>query len=397
MLQPSPFEIAIPNNKIDRILQRVRAYEWPQPPRMRDGEDLWALGTDQTCLKELCDYWMGTYDWRKAEERLNSYPQFIAQVDGYDIHFLHVKSAASNPETVLLSHGWPGSVWEFYDSIDPLTHPERFGGNAEDGVNVVIPSLIGYGFSGKPTHPVSPAFIAQLWDKLMRQSLGYTSYLAQGGDFGAMISSTLGSHYSALNGGGCKAVHLNMFAGIPGLPTETEEENKWLADYSAHLEQEGAYFYIQRSKPQTLSFAMLDSPVGQCAWISEKFHGWTDRRGVDGSDSVFNALSKDQILTNVMIYLVTDTFNTAAWLYRGFLEYAQTSPVFKRIDVPSGMAIYPKEFISWPPRSYVDRHYNIKRWTEFERGGHFAAMETGVKFAEEVLAFARQVKAGYFA
>jgi len=397
MSEISPFRIEIPQSKIDRIIERVRAYQWPHAPVWQRGEDRWSMGTDQACLKELCDHWAQSYDWRKAEEHLNTYPQFRAQVDGYDIHFLHVKTAATNAETVLLTHGWPGSIWEFYGCIEPLTHPEKFRGQIEDGVNIVVPSLLGYGFSGKPERPVSPAFVARLWDKLMCDTLGYESYIAQGGDFGAMVSSFLGSHHSVAAGGGCKAVHLNMFAGIPGLPTETREENEWLAAYTARLEREGAYFYIQRSKPQTLSFAMLDSPVGQCAWIFEKFHGWTDRRGADGSDNVFNALSKDKILTNVMIYLVTDSFNTATWMYRGFIEYAQTMPAFKKIDVPSGMAIFPKEFISWPPRSYVERHYNVKRWTEFQRGGHFAALETGSEFAKDVLAFSQQIKSGAFA
>jgi microsomal epoxide hydrolase len=293
---------------------------------------------------------------------------------------------------VVLTHGWPGSIVEFLDVIRPLAHPEHFGGDAEDGVDVVVPSLIGFGFSGKPARPLGPRAVAKVWDKLLRDTLGYRSYIAQGGDFGAMVATHLGGRHSLANGGGCKAIHLNMCATYPGLPPENQEEMNWLAGYQSLLQQEGAYFHIQYTKPQTLSCAMMDSPVGQCAWIMEKFHGWTDRRDAGGIELPFKgAIAIDRFLTNVMIYLVTRSFNTSTWMYRGYFEDVPVA-AFTPVAVPSAMAVFPMEFLPWPPRAYVERHYHVVRWTEFQRGGHFAALEAGDAFAEDVRQFARKMR-----
>ena len=387
-----PFRIDIPQQHLDAIMERVRGYVWHEKPALLPGEDPWIFGTERDALKEVCAYWLNTYDWRAAEAEINRFPQFVTNIDGHDIHFIHVRSTAAQADAVILTHGWPGSIVEFLDVIEPLAHPERFGGDAEDGLDVVIPALVGFGFSGKPARPLSPRAVAVLWDKLMREALGYPSYIAQGGDFGAMISTHLGGRHSPAKGGGCRAIHLNMCATYPGMPPETPEEMQWLQAYQALLQQEGAYFHIQYTKPQTLSFALMDSPVGQCAWIMEKFHGWTDRRDTADVDGPMrNVISIDRFLTNVMIYLVTGSFNTSAWMYRGYFEDLAEAG-FVPVEVPSAMAVFPKEFMPWPPRGYVDRHYNVTRWTQFPRGGHFAALETGPVFAKDVQAFARQLK-----
>jgi microsomal epoxide hydrolase len=387
-----PFRIDIAQSTIDGILSKVGAYEWPEKIAIEADEDPWVYGMDWDYLKELCTYWTTQYDWRRAEALLNCFPQFLATIDGHDIHFIHVKGTGRYPQTIVLTHGWPGSVLEFYDVIDQLANPAKFGGNVEDGMNVVVPSLLGYGFSGKPKRPIGPAYVASLWDRLMREVLGYPTYIAQGGDFGAFVSSYLGYHHPPAKGGGCKAVHLNLFVLLPADPPVTSDELTWANGYTALLAQEGAYSFIQGTKPQTLSLAMLDSPVGQAAWIIEKFHGWSDRRQSDRRDHIENVFTKDQLLTNVMIYLVTRSFHTASWMYRGYIEEGgrQMAPG-TRVDVPVAMAVYPKEFMPWPPRAYAERGYNIVRWAELEHGGHFAAMETPSAFVADLRSFVRQV------
>lgn len=392
MAAPQPFRIDIPQSALDAIAAKVRAYEWHEMPEIAAGGDRWAYGADMVYMRELCDYWVSKYDWRKAEANLNRFPQFKTMVGGQEIHFIHVKGSGSAPQTLLLTHGWPGSVFEFFEVIEPLAHPEKFGGNAEDGINLVVPSLPGYGFSGKPKTPIGPKGTAALWDKLMREVLGYKDYIAQGGDWGSVVSGWLAYSHSVSKGGGCKAVHLNMFGLRPAVLPEGEAEQKWAAAYGAVFEAESAYMRLQMTKPQTLSYGMMDSPVGAAAWIVEKFNGWSDRRGKDGKEHIENAFTKDQLLTNVMIYLVTRTFNTATWFYRGYLEEGGAMAPGTKVEVPAGVANFPKEFLFWPPRSMVEKGYNVARWTDFAHGGHFAALETGKVFADEVRAFVKDVK-----
>ncbi|MDO8840632.1 MAG: epoxide hydrolase [Parvibaculum sp.] len=392
MPSPTPFTINVPQEKIEAILKKVRAYEWHEMPEIAPGADRWAYGTDIDYMKELCGYWVDKFDWRAAEKNLNRFPQFRADVDGHNIHFIHVKGSGANPETVLLTHGWPGSVFEFLDVIERLAHPETCGGKADDGVNLVIPSLPGYAFGGKLKTPIGPRGTAALWDKLMRDVLGYQSYIAQGGDWGAVVSGWLAYDHGVPKGG-CKAVHLNMFGLRPAVLPETDEEKQWAQGAAMVFELESAYLRLQMTKPQTLSYGMMDSPVGTAAWIVEKFHGWSDRRGKDGSEHIENAFSKDQILTNLMIYLVTGTFNTATWFYRGlFEEGGNTMAPGTKVEVPTGIANFPKEFLRFPPRSMIEKGYNVVHWTDFEHGGHFAALETGPVFADDVRAFVQLVK-----
>lgn len=393
MTAPVPFSIEVPQSKIDAIMAKVGAYDWQQMPVMEEGGDPWDYGTDISYMKEIWDYWIKSFDWRGAETRLNSYPQFKAVVDGHEIHFLHVKGSGANPQAVVLTHGWPGSVFEFYGVIDQLAHPELFGGDAEDGLTLVIPSLPGYGFSGRITRPIGPRGTAALWDKLMRDVLGYENYIAQGGDWGSAVSGWIAHDHSIGKGSGCKALHYNMYGVYAPVRPESAEEKAWAKNADRIRKKEFGYFHLQSTKPQTLSYGLMDSPVGIAAWIIEKFHRWSDRRGDDGSDHIENVFSKDQLLTNIMIYLVTNTFGTSTWFYRGFRD--ERGSFFEPgtvVDVPTAIAVFPKELVPFPPRSMVEKAYNVVRWTEFERGGHFAAMETGKVFADEVLAFSRSLK-----
>jgi len=394
MAAPTPFKVEIDPSTIDAILAKVRAYDWHEMPEIEAGADRWAYGADMDYMKELCSYWTSSFDWRAVEKKLNAHPQFKAMVDGQEIHFYHVKGSGSTPQPIILTHGWPGSVYEFLDVIDHLAHPEKHGGKEEDGLTLIIPSLPGYGFSGKPKKPLGPKRTAELWDKLMRETLGYDTYIAQGGDWGSVVSGFLACNHGLNVGGGCKAVHLNMWGARPsGVAPETPEEQTWGQAAAFNFEMEGAYLRLQMTKPQSLSYAMMDSPVGVAAWITEKFNSWTDTRGSDGTEHIENAYTKDQLLSNIMIYLVTATFNTSTWFYRGMFEEGGTDMApGTKVEVPTAIACFPKEFIPFPPRTMVEKGYNVTRWTEFEKGGHFAALETGPLFADDVVAFAAQVK-----
>jgi microsomal epoxide hydrolase len=385
MIAAKPFQIAIPQTTIARINRRVRDYEWHEMPRGAGLDGTWAYGANLDYMKRLAAYWIGDYDWRKEEEALNRFPQFIANVDGLDIHFYRVNGSGPSPQPLILSHGWPGSVFEFLHIIEKLAHPERFGGDVKDAFTVIVPSLPGYGFSGKPERPIGPRTTARYFDKLMTDVCGLPDYIAQGGDWGSAISGWMG-----YDGKGCKAVHLNMFGWrSPGVQPETDEEKQYVQRAMQLFEMEGAYFREQTTKPQTLSYGMMDSPVGAAAWIIEKFHGWSDKsRGFE------NVYSMDQLLTNVMIYLVTRTFNTATWMYRGLMEDLSSDPVPNgaRIEKPVGIANFPIDLIPFPPRSMVERHVNVTHWTDFKEGGHFAALERPDDLVGDVRAFARTVR-----
>lgn len=344
-------------------------------------------------MRELCEYWVDEYDWRAAESELNRHPQFTASVDGQTIHFLHETTSAPDAPTVLLTHGWPGSVYEFYDVIDRLTAPGNFQGEAAHGINVVVPSLPGYGFSSAPDKPIGPRRVAQLWDTLMRDVLGYDSYIAQGGDWGSMVTGWLGLEHTPTHGGGCNAIHLNLCGLQPDARPQTEEEKTWQEKTRAIGSTEMGYSNKQSTKPVTLSYGMMDSPVGTAAWLLEKFNTWADTSASGQADHIENAFSKDQPLTNVMIYLVTGSFGTATWMYRGAAdEGSQRMPKNARVAVPTAMANFPAEFMPHPPRSWVERGYNLVRWTEMDRGGHFAAFEEPETFASDVLGFVRELR-----
>jgi microsomal epoxide hydrolase len=377
-----PFRIDVPDQTLDRIRTRVAEYPWHEMPD--DGG--WAYGTNLDYMKEFCTYWVDEFDWRKHEAQINHFPHYMAEVDGIDLHFIHEKGSGPASMPLIISHGWPGSVVEFLDIIEPLAHPERFGGSADDAFDIIAPSLPGFGFSGRPPRPIGPRKMAGLFDTLMTDVLGYDSYLAQGGDWGGAISSWLGYDHAPT----CRAIHINiMTMRHPDGPKGPEEE-AWAVEFEREQMMEDGYRTQQATKPQTLSYAMMDSPVGVAAWLIEKFNSWSDTDG----DDIESVHSKDSLLTNIMVYLVTGSFNSASWIYYGRREEGGRllSPEGKRVEVPTAVALFPAELLSWPPRSYVERVYNISRWTEMPRGGHFAALEQPDLLVEDIRAFARTLR-----
>ncbi len=377
-----PFQIEVPEQTLARIRAKVAAYVWHEMPE--DGG--WTYGTNLDYMKELCAHWLEAFDWRAQEAALNRMPQFTAPVEGIPIHFLHEKGSGPAPLPLIISHGWPGSVFEFSEIIAPLAHPERFGGSVDDAFDVIAPSLPGFGFSGKPGRPMGPRKIAGLFAELMTGVLGYDGYVAQGGDWGGAISSWLGYEHAPA----CRGIHINIMTMRAADGPQGAAEEAWAARFKQEQALEMGYRTIQATKPQTLSYAMMDSPVGVAAWIIEKWNSWSDTEG----DDIESVYTKDQLLTNVMVYLVTGTFNTASWIYFGRREEGGRllSPEGRRVEVPTGCALFPAELLSWPPRSYVERVYNVTHWTEMPRGGHFAAVEQPDLLVEDIRSFARSLR-----
>jgi microsomal epoxide hydrolase len=385
MTSVRPFRLDVPDETLERIRARVAGYPWHEMPD--DGG--WSYGTNLDYMKEFCAYWVEAFDWRKQEAAINRFSHFTAPVDGIDIHFIHEKGTRTKgaaPLPLIISHGWPGSVVEFLDIIEPLAHPERFGGTAEDAFDVVAPSLPGFGFSGRPPRPYGPRRIAGVFDALMTDVLGYDGYLAQGGDWGGAVSSWLGFDHAPA----CKAIHLNIMTMHHPAGPQSPEEEAWAERFEREQAMENGYRTQQATRPQTLSYAMMDSPVGVAAWILEKFNSWSDTEG----DDVESAHSKDALLTNIMVYIVTRTFNTASWIYYGRREEGgrTLSHEGKRVEVPTACALFPAELLAWPPRPYVERMHNVQRWTVMPRGGHFAALEEPDLLLDDVRAFARGLR-----
>ncbi|MDY0132029.1 MAG: epoxide hydrolase [Desulforegulaceae bacterium] len=379
------FKINVPNEIIESIRQRVADFPWHE--MIDDGG--WDYGTNLNYMKELSSYWVESYDWKKHEEQMNRFEHFKAQVDGIEMHYILEKGSGDNPMPLLISHGWPGSFVESLGIIEKLAHPERFGGKVEDAFDVIVPSLPGFGFSGRPPRPYGPRAMARVLNELMVDVLNYDSYYACGGDWGSAISSWLGyDHFKH-----CKAIHINFptMRHVDG--PQTPEEEAWVKSCETlpRIVLQDGYRIQQATKPQTLSYAMMDSPVGVAAWIVEKFHAWSD---IDG-DNLESVHSKDSILTNIMVYLVTKTFNTSIWIYYGRREEGGRILGTKerpRVDVPTAAAIFPAESFPWPPRSYFERLYNIQRWTCFSSGGHFAFLEESEKMVNDIVEFARSFR-----
>ena len=361
----TPFKINISNKIIEDINSKVEKYSWHEMPD--DGG--WAYGTNLDYMKEISKYWIDKFDWKKTQEQINKFKNFKANIDGINIHFIHEKGSGSKAKPLLLSHGWPGSIIEFLHIIEKLAHPEKFGGKEDDAFDVIVPSLPGFGFSGPPLIPIGPRKIASIFNSLMTKVLGYKKYIAQGGDFGGTIATWLGCDFPKT----CSAIHINILIVRHPDGPQNKEEKEWEERFEKEQVVENGYRTQQATKPQTLSYAMMDSPVGVAAWIIEKMYSWSDIKNND-IESVY---SKDILLSNIMVYLVTKTFNTASWIYYGRVgEGGRYIPKeLLPIKIPTAVALFPKEYLEWAPRSYVERIYNIKRWTEMSKGGHFAALE----------------------
>jgi len=344
----------------------------------------WEYGIPLDYVRELVDYWHDKYDWRAQEARLNELAQFRTRIDGQPIHFVHARSAHAGAFPLLITHGWPGSVVEFLDVIPRLTQPEAHGGRAADAFHVIAPSLPGYGFS-EPTRTRGwdVRRIARAFIELMRR-LGYARYGAQGGDWGAQVATRIG----ALDPQHCAALHLNMpIAGRPEHPAPLSEEEK--ADLAAmeHFQrEESGYALEQGTKPQTLGVALNDSPAGLLAWIVEKFRTWSDCGGHPE-----NSYTRDQLITNAMLYWVTRTITSSARLYWETRHGGMWQETPEFVGVPTGVARYPKEVIRFP-RAWVERQYHVTHWAVMPRGGHFAAMEQPELFVEDLRNFFRTVR-----
>ncbi|RAY13579.1 epoxide hydrolase [Actinomadura craniellae] len=368
----SPFRIDIPQAELDDLRARLARTRWPD----EIPGSAWELGISLEYVKDLAAYWADGYDWRAHEAELNGYPQFTTEIDGQRIHFLHVRSPEPDALPLVLTHGWPGSVVEFLDVIGPLTDPKAHGGDPADAFHLVIPSMPGYGFSG-PTaeRGWDMRRIARAWAELMRR-LGYDRYGAQGGDWGSGVSRDLG----VIDAEHVAGVHLNFLITVPSGEL-TEEEQQRLAVLLRYDQELSGYMRIQSTRPQTLGFGLADSPVGQLAWIAEKFREWTDGPDVP--------VSRDRLLTNVMLYWLTNTATSSARLYAEAGAAAFLSP--DRLTVPLGVAVFPAE-IAPPIRSVAERAYTITRWTEFDRGGHFAALEEPELLTGDIRAFFRPLR-----
>ena len=378
-----PFRVAVPEETLLDIRRRVETFPWHEMPD--DGG--WDYGANLDYMKELCAYWLDEFDWRKQEAAINRFSHFTALAGGIDMHFLYEKGSGPNPMPLLISHGWPGSIVEFLEIVEPLAHPERFGGSVEDAFDVIAPSLPGFGYSGRPPRPYGPRAMASVLNELMTDALGYDRYLAQGGDWGGAISSWLGFDHAPA----CQAIHINILTMRHAAGPQTDEERAWEAKFAQDQIMQDGYRTQQATRPQTLSYAMMDSPVGIAAWLVEKFNAWSDTKG----DDIESVYTKDELLTNIMVYVTTRTFNTASWIYYGRREEGGRvlSDDDKRVEVPTACALFPAEMLAWPPRSYVERLYNVQQWTEMPRGGHFAALEQPDLLVDDLRQFARALRA----
>ena len=377
-----PFKVDILDKIIKNIYDKVKKYPWHEMPN--DGG--WEYGTNLNYMKEISKYWVNEFDWRKHEAEINKFPNFITKVDDIDIHFIQKKGSGSKPMPLLISHGWPGTIVEFLHIIEKLAHPEHFGGKEEDAFDVIVPSLPGFGFSGRSSRPIGPRKISDILNNLMTKKLGYKNYLAQGGDWSGAITTWLAYDHPKT----CNAIHINIFTMRHPDGPQTKEEKDWEIKFEKDQLMQDGYRTQQSTKPQTLSYGMMDSPIGVAAWIIEKFYFWSDIKNND-IESVY---SKDTLLANIMVYIVTKTFNSASWIYYGRREEGGRflPKNCHRIEVPTAAALFPAEMLSWPPRSYAERMYNIKRWSKMSKGGHFAALEQPELLIDDIRAFAHTLR-----
>jgi pimeloyl-ACP methyl ester carboxylesterase len=379
------FRIEVPEAELSELRARLQVARWPE----RETVDDWSQGVPLTYLQDVCAYWADGYDWRATEARLNGLPQFRAEIDGLGIHFLHIRSQHPEALPLVITHGWPGSIVEFLKVIGPLTDPTAHGGDAADAFHVVCPSLPGYGFSDRPAQTGwGVERIAAAWTELMGR-LGYERYGAQGSDWGTSISACIGQ----LDPGHVAGIHLTPPLAPPDPATFdelTEREHAALASLEHAAEWESGYSREHATRPQTVGYGLVDSPVALCAWIIEKFWAWTD---CDGHPE--NALTRDELLDNVMLYWLPRTGASSARLYWESIRRVNewiSGPVRDTVAVPTGCTIFPKE-LQRPSRRWAEKRFtDIRHWSEPDRGGHFAAFEQPELFVDEVRAFFRLVR-----
>ena len=373
----TPFRISVGNDVLGDLKARLRNTRWPEAELVND----WSQGVPLRWVQDICRYWAEEYDWRAREALLNRFPQFKTEIDGLGIHFLHVRSLHPEAMPLIITHGWPGSVVEFMKVIEPLTNPTAHGGQAADAFHLVCPSLPGFGFSDKPkTRGFGVERIAAAWASLMAR-LGYTSYGAQGGDWGSAVTTAIGAQDAAH----CRGIHVTLAMGVRPKPGEppTPEEVRALKGLEYYRDWDSGYSKQQSTRPQTVGYALTESPSGQAAWILEKFWAWTDCNG-----DPFSILNRDELLDNVMLYWVTQTAASSARLY--WESFGKPRPY--RVTIPTGVAVFPREIVP-PVRRWMGEAYpNIQHWSEMRKGGHFAAFEQPELFVPEVRSFFRTLR-----
>ena len=373
-----PYKVAWNDAKLAEVREQIGAYRFPPEP----DDAGWRYGCDAAFLKQLCTYWVNDLDAAAVADTLNRYPQVQVRVDGLDLHAVHVVGEANGRRPLLLTHGWPGSTYEFWHVIEPLAFPSKHGGRPDDAFDLVIPSLPGYGFSAKPTTPIGPRTTAGMFARLMLE-LGYPRFMAQGGDWGAGVTAWLALDHADT----VSAIHLNYLLVQPDATPQSAEEVAWKSAFDAHQQALGAYAMLQGTKPQSLAYAMAGNPVAQAAWLLERFHDWADLRDRP-FDQVF---SRDDLVTNLMIYILNDAFVTSTWYYAGAMaEGVRRMPPGRRVEVPTAFAAYPDRRAPAPPRSWVERGYPVSRWVKQPRGGHFAALEVPDLFVEDLRQWGRE-------
>jgi pimeloyl-ACP methyl ester carboxylesterase len=366
----APFRISASDAELDDLRRRLRATRWPE----RETVDDWTQGIPLAYVREVCSYWAEKYDWRAREARLNRFPQFRTEVDGLGIHFIHARSPHPGALPLVITHGWPGSIVEFHKVIEPLVDPTAHGGSAADAFHVVCPSLPGYAFSDKPAkNGWNVVRTARAWAELMGR-LGYSRWVAQGGDWGSIVTTMIGVQAPA----GCAGIHLNMPWVAPDPETMndlTEQEQKCIESFQYYERWDSGYSKEQSTRPQTLGYGLVDSPAGQAAWILEKFWAWTDCQGHPE-----NALTRDELLDNVMLYWLPGAGASSARMYWESFNQPLTDPV----ALPTGCSIFPREIIRPSRRWAAKRYRNLIHWNELPRGGHFAAFEQPELFVSEL-------------
>jgi pimeloyl-ACP methyl ester carboxylesterase len=379
-MKAQSFTIAVPDDVLSDLRRRLAAVRWPDEV----ADTGWDYGTNLEYLKDLTTYWRDHFDWRAQEAMLNRFSQFRADIDGTGIHFIHERGQGPKPLPLIITHGWPSSFAQMLKIIPPLIDPARHGGDPADAFDVIVPSLPGYGFSDRPRERgMTSRRIAELWAKLMAETLGYGRFAAAGGDLGSGITRWLALTRPELLIG----IHLtDVGYPISDQPDLSDAERHYLDAARDWSVREGAYAMLHSTKPQTLAYGLTDSPVGLAGWIVEKYRAWIDCAG-----EVERRFSKDELLTNIMIYWVTGTINSSMRLYYENAHAPRLSPA-QRIDVPAGVALFPKDLIL-PPREWAERSLRVERWTEMPYGGHFAAMEALDLLVADLRAFFRPLRA----
>ena len=379
-----PYKIEIPDSVLDDLKSRLERTRWPDE---LPGTG-WDYGSNLDYVKELVEYWRTKFDWHAQEKLINSFSHFKSEVDGLNIHFIHEKGKGPNPMPLVITHGWPGTFFEMYKVIPMLSDPASHGGDPADAFDVVAPSMPGYGFSdATDKRGLSVLSIGDLWAKLMSENLGYQRFAAQGGDWGARVTAKLGlSHGDKVIG-----IHTTSTSSPtpyqgPGTRELSEAEKAMLAQRVQWLADEGGYSHIQATKPQTLSYGLNDSPAGLAAWIVEKYRTWSDCGG-----DVESRFTKDELLTTITIYWVTQSINSSTRLYYESFFQAWDLAKDEKIQVPVAIASFPREN-SVPLREWAERSFNIQQWTDMPSGGHFAALEEPDRLVEDIRKFFRGLR-----